>query len=531
MASNVPPGMFGTPDFALFGHDDVDPERLYKGSFEPIQGGSMSASPQLSVSGDAATSASCDALLVGAFSDSGSFAFSSTGATVDDSTGNSISDYLRSAGFKGAAGELAVVPGGDGVAADAVAVVGLGDRDKVDAGVLRRAAGSAARRLSERTELAVALHETAEGSEGAVAEGLLLGLYRFNAYKSEPKASKVQRITFLGGDNAALDRAATIAEATAAARDLINEPASTLLPEVLAARAKEMGDVAGFECDVWDEKKLEEQGFGGLLGVASGSANPPRFIVMRYAPAGAKKKVALVGKGVTFDSGGLSLKDAANMETMKTDMGGAAAVICALSAIAKLKLPIEVLAFVPTTENMPSGTAVRPGDVLKHYGGKTTEVLNTDAEGRLILADALAYASEQSPEAIVDVATLTGSIMVAIGKKATGLFSNDDGLAGELIEASEAAGEPFWHMPLYDMYRKELDSEIADLKNVGSRWGGAIIAALFLKEFVGEGIPWAHLDIAGAARAEADYDENAKGGTGVGVRTLVNWVEARSSLS
>ncbi|MEA2517073.1 MAG: leucyl aminopeptidase, partial [Actinomycetota bacterium] len=217
------------------------------------------------------------------------------------------------------------------------------------------------------------------------------------------------------------------------------------------------------------------------------------------------------------------------METMKTDMGGAAAVIGAITAIAKLDLPVEVLAYVPTTENMPSGTAVRPGDVLKHYGGKTTEVLNTDAEGRLILADALVFASEQKPDAIVDVATLTGSIMVALGKKATGLFSNDDGLARELEGAGEAAGERIWHMPLYDVYKKELESEVADLKNVGSRWGGAIIAGLFLQEFVGENIPWAHLDIAGAARAEADYDENSKGGTGVAVRTLVNWVEGRAS--
>ena len=202
--------------------------------------------------------------------------------------------------------------------------------------------------------------------------------------------------------------------------------------------------------------------------------------------------------------------------------------IGAMTAIAKLKPKIEVLAFVPTTENMPSGTAVRPGDVLKHYGGKTTEVLNTDAEGRLILADALAYASEQGPEAIVDVATLTGSIMVALGKKSTGLFSNDDALTDELQRASEAAGEPFWHMPMYDTYKKELESEVADLKNVGSRWGGAIIAALFLREFVGENIAWAHLDIAGAARADSDYDEQSKGGTGVAVRSLVNWVEGRA---
>lgn len=487
----------------------------------------MPGLPQLAVVSDEATSVDCDALLVGAYAAGGTFAFEGTAAMVDEALGNGLSDYLTSSGFKGGPGELAVIPAGDGISADAVAVVGLGDKGKADAAVLRRSAGAAARRLSERSTVAVALHEGARDDAGAVAEGLLLGTYTFTTYKSDPKPSKLQRLLFIDADEEGLDRAAIVAEATALARDLINEPASTLTPEVLAQRAKELGDVSGFETTIWDEARLREKGFGGLLGVSAGSTNPPRFIEMHYAPSGANKKVALVGKGVTFDSGGLSLKDAANMEQMKTDMGGAAAVICAISAIAKLKLDIEVLAFVPTTENMPSGTAVRPGDVLKHYGGKTSEVLNTDAEGRLILADALAYASEQKPDAIVDAATLTGSMMVALGKKMTGFFANDDDLAAELEAAAAAGGEPFWRMPLFDPLRKELDSEIADMKNVGTRWGGAIIAALFLREFVGEGIPWAHLDIAGPARAEGDYDEISKGGTGVAVRTLVNWVGSR----
>lgn len=488
----------------------------------------MPGLPQLTVVNEDATTVACDALVVAAFSDGNAFRLDDIAAGIDAALGNRMSKYLISSGFKGGAGELAVVPGSDGVTAEAVAVVGLGEQAKVDATILRRAAGSAARRLSERSTLAITIHNAVPDSETAVAEGLLLGSYRFTAYKSDPKPSKLQRVLFIDAGEAALNRAAITAEATWLARDMINEPASTLTPEVLAQRAKEVADVSGFECAIWDENELRTNGFGGLLGVASGSANPPRFIQMHYPSAGAKGKVALVGKGVTFDSGGLSLKDAANMETMKTDMGGAAAVIGAMSAIAQLKPAIEVLAFVPTTENMPGGTAVRPGDVLKHYGGKTTEVLNTDAEGRLILADALAFASEQKPDAIVDVATLTGSIMVALGKKATGLFANDDALARELEVASDKAGEPMWHMPLYDVYKKELESEVADLKNVGSRWGGAIIAALFLREFVADGIAWAHLDIAGAARAESDYDENPKGGTGVAVRTLVNWIEGRA---
>ena len=489
----------------------------------------MSAIPQLTSTNDSPQDISCDALVVGAVSEQGSFALLTSGGSIDELLDGTVADYLSGSGFKGAVGELAVVPAGDAIQASSVAVVGLGDRAKLDRGVLRKAMGAATRRLTERSTLGVTIHEGVEDGEEAAAEGLVLGAYSFTTYKSDPKPAKLGRIIFANADQAGLERAAILAEATWMARDLVNEPASTLTPEVLAERAREIADVGGMTCTIWTEEEIRSNGFGGVLGVASGAANPPRFIQIHYSPPNATKKVALVGKGITFDSGGLSLKDAANMETMKTDMGGAAAVICAMSAIGKLKPNIEVLAFVPASENMPSGTAVRPGDVLKHYGGKTTEVLNTDAEGRLVLADALAFASEQGPDAIVDVATLTGSIMVALGKKATGLFSNDDALADELLAASKEAGELLWHMPVWDVYRKDLDSDIADLKNVGSRWGGSIFAALFLREFVGKGISWAHLDVAGAARAETDYDEHLKGGTGIAVRTLVRWVEGRSS--
>ena len=489
----------------------------------------MTALPQLVAVTEEPRSLACDALVVGAFSEGGAFALDDVAGDLDEACGETLSSYLSSSGFKAAVGELAVVPGGDAIAADAIAVVGLGERDELDRSALRRALGGAVRRLSERVTLGIALHADLDEAEDAAAEGLLLGSYKFTRYKSDPKPAKTQRALFLDADEQRLERAAVVAEATRLARDLTNEPASAITPSGLADKAREVADVAGLGCEVWGEEELRTHGFGGLLGVARGSTEPPRFIQLHYEPAqSAKSKVALVGKGVTFDSGGLSLKDAANMETMKTDMGGAAAVIATLSAVARLAPDVEVLGFVPTTENMPSGTAIRPGDVLTHYGGKTTEVLNTDAEGRLILADALAFASEQQPDAIVDVATLTGSIMVALGKKATGLFSNNDDLATELLTASDYAGEPVWRMPLYDTYKKELESEIADMKNVGSRWGGAIIAALFLRDFVGDGIPWAHLDIAGAARAESDYDENVKGGTGVAVRTLTRWIEERA---
>lgn len=343
----------------------------------------MTPLPQLVAVADDATALACDALVVGAFSETGSFSLDQTAAALDDADGGRLTSWLRSSGFKAGPGEVAILPSGDAISASAVAVVGLGDHAKIDSATLRKAAGSAARRLSERAVVGIALHSTVAGAEGPTAEGLLLGSYRFTSYKSEPKTSKLQRLLFVDADESALERAAIVAEATWMARDLTNEPPSNMTPETLAERARAAGDVCGFECTVWTERELKDHGFGGLLGVSSGSDVGPRFIQMHYAPGGTAKKVALIGKGVTFDSGGLSLKDATNMETMKTDMGGAAAVIGAMTAISKLKPAVEVIAFVPATENMPSGTAIKPGDVLKHYGGKTTEVLNTDAEGRL----------------------------------------------------------------------------------------------------------------------------------------------------
>lgn len=310
------------------------------------------------------------------------------------------------------------------------------------------------------------------------------------------------------------------------ARDLINEPAGTLTPEALARRAQEIADVEGLECTVLDETAIAERGLNGISTVAKGSGVPPRFIELGYRPEAPVAKVALVGKGVTFDSGGLSMKDPKSMETMKTDMSGAAAVIAAMSVLKRLAVRAEVTAYVPAVENMPSGNAVKPGDVIEHYGGNTSEVLNTDAEGRLILGDALALASEADPDAIVDVATLTGSIMIALGRDMIGLFSNDDELAASIDRAADRAGELIWRMPLHRDYRKQLDSEVADFKNVGTRYGGSIVAALFLNEFVPAGTPWVHLDIAGPARSESDDDDGPKGGTGSATRTLIAWLES-----
>jgi leucyl aminopeptidase len=468
-------------------------------------------------------------LVVGATAGSGGAELAgSAAAEADAALDGALSEHLRDLQFKAKVGDGAVVPTLGRMPAKMIVVAGLGAAGKAGPAELRRAAGAAGRRLLDSPTIALALHEAVDHPHAARAalEGVLLGSYKFTEFKSDPKPSKIQSILVFGAAEDELERAATAAEATMLARDLINTPASALTPDALARRAREVADVSGLTCTVWDEDELRERGFGGVLGVAQGSAQPPRFIQLHYRPESPTGKVALVGKGITYDSGGLSLKDAKSMETMKTDMSGAAAVIAAMGAIGRIGPSVEVLGLVPATENMPGGAAIKPGDVITHYGGKTVEVLNTDAEGRLVLADALAFASEQEPQAIVDVATLTGAIMVALGTRATGLFCNDDAMAQRLTEAGAAEGERLWRMPLFDDYAADIESDVADLKNIsGARWGGAIVAAVFLQQFVGKGIAWAHLDIAGAARSDGGTGEITKGGTGTAARTLVSWVE------
>jgi leucyl aminopeptidase len=489
-------------------------------------------SPEIVSVAERALDLACDALVVGACTGDEGPKLSPTATEADRSLDGQLVEHLSQSGFKGKLGDVAVVPTFGRLAPLAVAVVGLGSKEDLRPSALRRASGTAARALSERSVIGSMLHELIPGDEGtrAAIEGFLLGGYRFSTYKTDPHPTKTQRVVFPDAPEEAIQRAIVAARATALARDLTNEPSSSLTPEVLADRARSLAEDAGLECTILDEHELAAKGFGGILGVASGSAVPPRLIQLRYVPEQQPVgKVAIVGKGVTFDSGGLSLKDAKNMEAMKTDKGGAAAVLATMSAVGGLGVRVEVIGLVPATENMPGGRALKPGDVLSHYGGTTTEVLNTDAEGRLILADALAFACEQDPDAVVDIATLTGSILVALGPRVSGLFSNDDALTRELQTAAEAAGERVWPMPLVDDYKSELDSEVADAKNIGSRYGGAITAALFLSRFVKDGIPWAHLDIAGAARSERDYDEISKGATGAGTRTLIEWIERRES--
>ena len=485
--------------------------------------------PQITLSSDLPDQIACDAIVVGAFDDNGSPALQDAAGSLDAALDVGLTSYLTEREFKGKPGSLEVVPTLDRIAPKAIVVVGVGTKGNVSANDVRKAAGSAAKRLSDRRVIASTLPQVLDGAAGATAEGLLLGSYRYTRFKSDPKPVKTQQLIFVGGTQDEIDRGVALAEATILARDLQNEPPNSLTPDALARKAREVADVNGLECTVWDENEVESRGFGGLLAVAKGAINPPRFIQLRYSPEKPTGKVAIVGKGVTFDSGGLSLKPANSMENMKSDMTGAAAVIATMGALKKLGVTTEVTAFIPTTENLPSGDSMKPGDVITHYNKMTTEVNNTDAEGRLILADALAYASEQEPEAIVDVATLTGGIMVALGTRLSGLFVDDDTLCDQISAAAERAGEPMWRMPIVDDFKKDLDSDIADMKNSGPRWGSAIVAALFLKQHVKKGIPWAHLDIAGTDWADKPHDLGPKGPTGVMARTLITWLEGRGA--
>ena len=481
--------------------------------------------PQVTTSDERASDISCDVLIVGATSNGDEISLAGAAADIDASLDGYVSDHLTEVSFKAKAGAIASIPTMGKVGAGTVLIVGLGNEP--NATTVRRAAGTASRRVGERTDVALAMHADEEQAAASV-EGFLLGSYRFTKYKTDPKPSKVQRLIVLGAEGSSLERGRIYADATTLARDLINEPAGGLTPTAWATRAREIADVNGLSCTIHDKDALVERGFGGILGVNKGSIEPPVLIELRYEPKSPKGKVVLVGKGITFDSGGLSLKDPKGMETMKTDMSGGAAVSGVMSVLTRLAPDLTVIGLIPSTENMPGGNAIRPGDVITHYGGHTSEVLNTDAEGRLVLADCLVKAQEEEPDAIVDIATLTGGMVVALGHRATGFFSNDDALADELSAASESAGELFWRMPLYTEFRRDLDSEVADIKNSGPRWGSPIIGAIFLKDFVPDTVPWAHLDIAGPARSESDKDEINKGGTGVATRTLLRWIEARA---
>ena len=465
------------------------------------------------------------------------------GPGMKDVKGVDLLEQFAASGATGKRGESLLVPntGDQALAAKAVLLVGVGPKAAASPDACRRAIGRVARQLGRRKTVATTLPQIVGAKDQleavqATVEGVLLGSYRFDRYKSKSDgaAQRLAKVAILGGGKtdakAAKDsirRGEVIAESQMWARDLVNTPALDLPPAGLAKEAQAMAKEVGLTCKVWTEAELEKGGFGGVLGVGQGSVRPPRLIELKYSGGGKGSPIALTGKGIAFDSGGLSIKDATGMEWMKSDMGGAASILATMRAIALLKPKVNVIAAIPSAENMPSGSAIRPGDVLKHRGGTTSEVLNTDAEGRLVLADSLAFLAEKKPRVIIDTATLTGACMIALGTDLWGAMGNDRDLIRDVLAAGAAAGEPGWELPMHEPYRKLIDSDIADIKNIGKRYGGAITAAMFLREFVGD-VPWVHLDIAGPAFSERQGDYWPKGATGSPVRALVRYVLSKA---
>ena len=451
---------------------------------------------------------------------------------LDAATGGEIGRAIATKEFQAKAFELFVTPVTDrGWRARRVALVGSGSGERGPE-LVRKMATAAALNARNRhvARAAFAVRGTGASAElaQAVAEGLTLGEFYGGIYKTgepAPAAPPVWTVVVAdGADSATTDavsRGRTLGECSNLARELANEPGNTLTPREFARRAAALAADAGVATEILDENEIEKLGMGLLLGVARGSAEPPRVIVFRWDPPGAPASpvLGLVGKGITFDTGGISIKPADRMELMKDDMSGGAAVACAMRAIATLKAPMRVVGVVPATENMPGGRAIKPGDILKSAAGKTVEVINTDAEGRLILGDGLWYARKLGATHLVDVATLTGAVVVALGKVTSGLFGNDDAWVDLVRRVADRAGDRAWPLPLFDDYKEQIKSEIADMMNTGGRAAGSITAAMFLKEFA-DGVPWAHLDIAGTAWADESKPYQPKGPTGVAVRTL-----------
>lgn len=475
--------------------------------------------PKLSLSSSAPGKARADAVVVGLYA-----ADDEEGAPRAASPGfDEVATIAAALGATGKCGEITMIPGTDAVAAPRIVGVGVGTESKLTAERVRQAAGAVSRAVAGMKKI----HSTLGLMNlDAAAEGHLLGAYTFTTYKSPPKAPVEQIVLSVPrADKASrtvLNRAVTIAGAVMRARDFVNTAPNELSPEVFATRAAEAARDAGLNVQVMTEKSLERGGYGGIMGVGSGSTRPPRLVRIGYHPKGAKVSVALVGKGVTFDSGGLSLKPAAGMDKMTNDMAGAAAVVATVIAASELELSVAVTATVPMAENMPSGSSYRPGDVLTMRGGKTVQVLNTDAEGRLILADAIIRACEDDPDYLLETATLTGAQMVALGTGTMGVMGSA-ALRDRVAELGREVGEDAWAMPLPPELRKGLDSPLADLANVSSdRWGGMLTAGHFLSEFVADGLAWAHLDVAGPAyHSGKPNGSTVPGGTGVPVRTLL----------
>ncbi len=443
---------------------------------------------------------------------------------------NKVKKVLELEGFKGKEGQIAKVPlPSQGI--NLVYVVGLGSKEKVDADSFRRVSAVAVKRLNKDgvgEALLVLPPRQGDRVFQAVAEGVILGSYTFDKYKSskEEDRKKLKKVLIHEASDDAVSRGVIIAEAQNYARSLVNEPGNVINPVTLAEEAKRLAKEYKLQCKVYDEKQIQEMGMLALWSVGKGSSTPPRFIHLTYKPRGkAKDRIVIVGKGLTFDSGGLNIKPGDYMRTMKMDKSGACAVLGIMKAIAQLKPKVEVHGIIGAAENMPSGNAYRPDDIIRAKNGKYIEIDNTDAEGRVTLADALSYASELKPSKIIDMATLTGACMVALGEYTAGLFTNSPSFAKEIKECAKEAGERVWELPMDDeRLRKKIKKGPADVVNTGGRYGGAITAAMFLEEFVGEGIDWVHLDIAGPAWSKEDYGYYTQGGTGFGVRTCLEYI-------
>jgi leucyl aminopeptidase len=456
-------------------------------------------------------------------------------AAVDKALDGAISSLISRGEIKGKFGEISIVHTFGKLPAGIAAIAGLGKRQDFTVDKIRGVAGEFCRALRKLNchKIATILHGAGivgielEASARAIAEGALLGLYSFTKYKKPEYEDITEMLVVIKEKEKvpilkpAIGKAKLVAEATNLARDMVNEPANYMTPSQMAEIAKEIAGKYNLEFKVFDREDMEAMGMGALLGVAKGSNQPPKLITLSYkGDERSEKALGFLGKGITFDSGGISLKPSEGMDEMKGDKAGAAAVMTALGAIAQLKPKVNITAIIPVTENLPSGTALKPGDVLQAMNGKTIEVISTDAEGRLILADALSYAQKLGLSPLIDLATLTGACRVALGTFYSGLFGNDQDLVNKVLKAAEKTGERMWQMPMPEEYKEQNKSEIANVKNTGNRYGGAITAALFLAEFV-DNTPWVHLDIAGPALSNKESGYIVKGATGVGVRTLV----------
>ncbi|MBE9512993.1 MAG: leucyl aminopeptidase [Chloroflexi bacterium] len=461
-------------------------------------------------------------------------------ANIDKALDGAISQLISQGEIKGKLNEVTIVHSLGKLPATRVVVAGLGKQQELTQDRVRGVMAETCRLLQQKgvdsmatiAQGAEIANITVEGAAQAVTEGALLGVYSFRRHiTKEAEHGEIKQLLIVGSDETKLPileqgcyKGRVLAEATNLARDMVNEPANYMTPKHMADMAAKLAETYGLELSVLEREQMQELGMGALLGVAQGSRQPPKFIVLHYRGSDSTEiDVALVGKGVTFDSGGISIKPSEKMDEMKGDMAGGAAVMAAISAIAQLKPKINVMAVIPATENLPGDSALKPGDILTAMNGKTIEIISTDAEGRLILADALGYAKKLGAKLVVDVATLTGACRIALGDVCSGAFGNNQELIDKVIAAGTEAGELIWQMPMYEEYKEQNKSEVADIKNIGGKYGGAITAAQFIAEFAGD-TPWVHLDIAGTSLSEKERTYRVKGATGVPVRTLVNLV-------